>query len=1037
MDTQYTVESSSKHSGHSLTARLHFARQWMAKHQRKFAKGGIATSLTLPLMAQAAMQDGDIVIEQLDGVANASTQADGSLVLELSDGRILEIPAQHVSQSEGQTLVNAQALQQAEADAWVRLDTLPDIEDVALNQDGSVTVTQTDGSQHTLAEGTTRTTDGQVVGDTTALTEQGLLSAESYASVLPDSATTVPGGSVITQAGYNITPGMVAGAGAIAVGGIAITANNSSSSDSSGSASSQESTLRLDDDADFDTLDLEGVDTIISSSGSTLSATSDQLDGFEGVIQGSGDLRIAVEDGFEENVTIKIELEGGNVTFTFTEGGTLVLSSESVMTLDGADLFVTGGTLDVSNIEGAENFSGVNNVTLNSGLIVNVDQLASLEKISTGTDTESSFNVVIRSQQDLDTLSSLDLSGKFSDDDGLSVSFKVEAGSTFDQRTLENSLKEQENSLSESIGKTVSIESSPLTPFDFSGSPSIDSVRQYLSALTNEDIGDNGDNILYGELTDITLSTDETVTVQKIPGKDNLVYLEDGINYHTLDNGLTLVTIEFLEANTETEELTDWGYTQWLVFDEDGFITQSNSFFPEPGNIIAAVQNDDPSTVYFQSLHIDVENGEISYPDPNKLFTLYSLSSDNLLATLSSVEGDNNSLIGADSVTAVLTLGAEDLGFTPGDNEDVFLDKVSFDGETGKLLVAKNDTNGDESFYLVAIDTSSDSGQATEVIDLTSFGIFDDMAAALRAFDIYEGDGLDLPSNDSPISDSGSIDPDSSYDLDWISARLAFSGFIGEEEVSFNSAAEFISGDTANFSSLNFGIEANLEFSDVAQWGVENGSAVFIEDNRMPAEWGSSATKLIGSHFSDILIHDPNMNNSIRGLGGDDLILIFDEPEFGEISNNTIVFEPTASQNGTDIILGFNTGSIENGGDLISIANTDLSLQIVSDNDTLGADNNLMVFTSGNVQDAITSLNSLGLENGEVIYFVANSDNGSSNIIQQLSNELPEVSTSGAQLVRFEAGSSDHETLALFNGMEGSLADFGEENIQSYNSTTV
>ena len=205
----------------------------------------------------------------------------------------------------------------------------------------------------------------------------------------------------------------------------------------------------------------------------------------------------------------------------------------------------------------------------------------------------------------------------------------------------------------------------------------------------------------------------------------------------------------------------------------------------------------------------------------------------------------------------------------------------------------------------------------------------------------------------------------------------------------------------------------------------------------MPAEWGSSATKLIGSHFSDILIHDPNMNNSIRGLGGDDLILIFDEPEFGEISNNTIVFEPTASQNGTDIILGFNTGSIENGGDLISIANTDLSLQIVSDNDTLGADNNLMVFTSGNVQDAITSLNSLGLENGEVIYFVANSDNGSSNIIQQLSNELPEVSTSGAQLVRFEAGSSDHETLALFNGMEGSLADFGEENIQSYNSTTV
>ncbi|MCQ4320683.1 DUF4214 domain-containing protein [Stutzerimonas stutzeri] len=116
---------------------------------------------------------------------------------------------------------------------------------------------------------------------------------------------------------------------------------------------------------------------IFIEEGVEISADFDVLSTFNGAgysITGPGDLVVTFysENAPQYPVTLVIELDSGNLTFDFTatqlsdlEG--LELAADSTISLNGGTLNVSGGILDISNIENADQFSGVDNVIINQG----------------------------------------------------------------------------------------------------------------------------------------------------------------------------------------------------------------------------------------------------------------------------------------------------------------------------------------------------------------------------------------------------------------------------------------------------------------------------------------------------------------------------------------------------------------------------------------------------------------------------------------------------------------------------------------------
>ncbi|MFW6345396.1 MAG: hypothetical protein ACOC0M_03550, partial [Halomonas sp.] len=214
-------------------ARVRFVRDWVARHHRKVAAGGLASTLVLPLLAQATELSERIALEALEGIAEASVLDDGSLALRLEDGRTLRLAAEQVAEIDGQLHVETEALLAALEEATLPIDQLPLVSAAVLNADGTATITLTDDTQLLLAEHDFTVVEGEV-GVTPAQAQQsGLADGEDFSSVLGQAAfDTVPPESTTASPFADLSPVQIV-LGALGIGAVAAAAGGGGGSSTS------------------------------------------------------------------------------------------------------------------------------------------------------------------------------------------------------------------------------------------------------------------------------------------------------------------------------------------------------------------------------------------------------------------------------------------------------------------------------------------------------------------------------------------------------------------------------------------------------------------------------------------------------------------------------------------------------------------------------------------------------------------------------------------------------------------------------------
>jgi hypothetical protein len=162
-------------------------------------------------------------------------------------------------------------------------------------------------------------------------------------------------------------------------------------------------------DAELD----EGASSFSVASGATLKLNIGQAEALaaNGPITGEGDVTIIAgnTDGKSEDIdaTVKIRVNGGSVTFDIADDGstedTVVLGQNSALELGGGTLEVSDGQLDVSALDNSDAFQGVDNVVVNSGLVLTANQALGLKTIESNTDG-SGIDVQVSSKEDLNAL---------------------------------------------------------------------------------------------------------------------------------------------------------------------------------------------------------------------------------------------------------------------------------------------------------------------------------------------------------------------------------------------------------------------------------------------------------------------------------------------------------------------------------------------------------------------------------------------------------------------------------------------------------
>ena len=129
--------------------------------------------------------------------------------------------------------------------------------------------------------------------------------------------------------------------------------------------------------------------TFIVSSGATLGLSLVQAAAISSTatITGSGNVVITMPedtDDNEETALIKVDLEGGNLTFDLgaVDNDTLILAANSSIDLAGGTMTIDDGTVDF--LTNAVGFSNVGNVVINSGIIAAVEDVLSLSGTISG-----------------------------------------------------------------------------------------------------------------------------------------------------------------------------------------------------------------------------------------------------------------------------------------------------------------------------------------------------------------------------------------------------------------------------------------------------------------------------------------------------------------------------------------------------------------------------------------------------------------------------------------------------------------------------
>lgn len=274
--------------------RMAFVRRWMAKHQKALKQGGMAATLVLPLMAQQALADQMVAVNDLQGVAEVIRQPNGSLTLIMNSGQRIDIAAADVALENGRVVVDVDSLMELlgnDSGLLVPLSQLPDVQTWERLPDGNVMVTRADGTQMVIERGAlVQQGDLFLISPSNAL-QQGIASGEDFGSLLfvpsasfatdttstssfPSTASTNSGEPVSSFG--DIPPWLYIGGGAIAVGAAAAGGGGGGGGGDAGPA----------------TLSGYVVDGYISGATVTRAVNSNQVttndDGFFSGLQGSG-----------------------------------------------------------------------------------------------------------------------------------------------------------------------------------------------------------------------------------------------------------------------------------------------------------------------------------------------------------------------------------------------------------------------------------------------------------------------------------------------------------------------------------------------------------------------------------------------------------------------------------------------------------------------------------------------------------------------------------------------------------------------------
>lgn len=273
--------------------RMAFVRRWMANNQKALKQGGMAATLVLPLLAQQALADPMVAVNDLQGVAEVIRQPNGSLTLIMNSGQRIDMAAADVALENGRVVVDIDSLMELlgnDSGLLVPLSQLPDVQTWELLPDGNVLITRPDGTQMVIERGAlVQQGDLFLISPSNAL-QQGIASGEDFGNLLfvpsasfanqPSSTSSFPSSASSSSEPVSsfgdIPPWLYVGGGAIAVGAAAAGGGGGGGGGDGGPA----------------TISGYVVDGYISGATVTRAVNSNQVttndDGFFSGLQGSG-----------------------------------------------------------------------------------------------------------------------------------------------------------------------------------------------------------------------------------------------------------------------------------------------------------------------------------------------------------------------------------------------------------------------------------------------------------------------------------------------------------------------------------------------------------------------------------------------------------------------------------------------------------------------------------------------------------------------------------------------------------------------------
>ncbi|WP_444999345.1 Ig-like domain-containing protein [Halomonas mongoliensis] len=463
-----------------------------------------------------------------------------------------------------------------------------------------------------------------------------------------------------------------------------------------------------------------------------------------------------------------------------------------------------------------------------------------------------------------------------------------------------------------------------------------------------------------------------------------------------LGDGGTLVRLEFEETDGH-----DLGYSHWLLIDAEGQLVHSKAFNSGAGIFQRSVDSPDDGHVYFQLIHAEYADGSFQH-DPAKAVTVYRLALEDVPAVLAAAAGAQT-LAGLNGVEAVASFTAEQLtGKALESHQLAFVDDhiQLVEGDSVSLVAISNQqAYGDEAHYFVSVKA----GAFSSAVMLPSF------ANGWMYEPQVDADGIYFRDWSVGESYRFSIESESYESIDWV----LYEAVSSEAEGMADPELALVADGELSFADYTWEVVVDL-----------GGEQAYGYDIGLVDLAGQGVHTVFGTSGNDTLIGNAEDNTLSGGLGRD----VLDITAGG---SNTLIF--SVDDWYTDTVLGFNTGAIDHGGDIIRLSAGDWyapargqGFEQLGEGGSLGEDTGFVVFTTGLADLGHNSLielaRELGGSEGDVFYLLAGT----------------EGEEGESALARIEFQDEWHveaDVVARFEGLDaGRLSDFLDENVADYHS---